>query len=130
LDDRLVAINSASSTGCEWGDKTTDENHVLTPVLAGDGSVLGAVTLLKTSPMQSSVAHSCCSEGKPRSGYPERPYLLSDTLHSEIHNELLLLASDKSGKNVPQKEFIVAPIAEQMYRRMHCTQSIQEPVFD
>jgi hypothetical protein len=78
LIDRLVVVNPASSTGCcEWGHKTTDENHALTPVLAGNGSVFGAVTLLKASPMQSSIAHSCCSEEKPRSGYPKRPYLLS-----------------------------------------------------
>jgi hypothetical protein len=51
LVDRLAAVNPASSTGCEWGDKTTDENHALTLFLAGDGIVLGAVTLLKVSLM-------------------------------------------------------------------------------
>jgi hypothetical protein len=38
-------------------------------VSAGDGGVLGAVTLLKASPMQSSATHLCCFGGNLRSGY-------------------------------------------------------------
>jgi hypothetical protein len=53
-----------------WGGEAAGENHALIPVSAGDGGVLGAVTLLKASPVQSSATHSCCSEGNPRSGYP------------------------------------------------------------
>jgi hypothetical protein len=66
LVDRLVAADFASTTGCEWGDKTVDENRARTSVLAGDGGVLSAVTLSKASPVQSLFAHSCCSGGNPR----------------------------------------------------------------
>jgi hypothetical protein len=34
-------------TAASWGDKTAGQNQALTTVIAGDGGVLGAVTLLK-----------------------------------------------------------------------------------
>jgi hypothetical protein len=52
-----------------WGGEAAGENRVLTPVSAGDGGVIGVVTLLKASPVQSLATYSCCSEGNPRCGY-------------------------------------------------------------
>jgi hypothetical protein len=49
LVDRLVVVDPASSTGCEWGDEAANENCVQTSVSAGDGGVLGTVTLSKAS---------------------------------------------------------------------------------
>jgi hypothetical protein len=52
-----------------WGGEAPDENYALSPVSASDGGVIGAITLLKASPVQSLATHSCCSEGNPRYGY-------------------------------------------------------------
>jgi hypothetical protein len=53
-----------------WGGEVAGENRALTTVSMGDGGVLGAITLLKASPMQSLATHLCCSRGNLRSGYP------------------------------------------------------------
>jgi hypothetical protein len=52
-----------------WGGEATGENRALTPVLAGDGGVIGVATLLKASPVQFLATHLCCSGRNPRSGY-------------------------------------------------------------
>jgi hypothetical protein len=56
-------------SAASWGGEAAGENRALTTVSAGDGGVLGAVTLLKASPVQSSATHLCCSGGNLRSGY-------------------------------------------------------------
>jgi hypothetical protein len=48
-----------------WGGESTGENLALTLVSVGDGGILGAFTLLKASPMQSSVTHLFCSQRNP-----------------------------------------------------------------
>jgi hypothetical protein len=52
-----------------WGGEAASENRALTPVSAGDGGVIGVVTLLKASSVQSLATYSCCSGGNPRCGY-------------------------------------------------------------
>jgi hypothetical protein len=52
-----------------WGREAAGENRALTPVSAGDGGVIGTVTLLKVSHVQSSATRSCCSGVNPGSRY-------------------------------------------------------------
>jgi hypothetical protein len=44
-----------------WEDEAAGEHRVLTSVMAGDDSVIGAITLLKASSVQPLPTHLCCS---------------------------------------------------------------------
>jgi hypothetical protein len=68
---RPAGCGSFASSSCgELGRQGSGENRALTMVTAGDGDVLGVVTLLKASSMESSSTQSCYSRGNPRSGSP------------------------------------------------------------
>jgi hypothetical protein len=68
---RPAGCDSFTSSSCgNWEDKAPGENRAMTMVTAGDGGVLGAITLLKASPMDSSSTQSCCSGENPRSRSP------------------------------------------------------------
>jgi hypothetical protein len=60
----------ASSSTASWDDNAPGENRALTMVTVGDGGILGVVTLLKASPMESLSTQSCYFRGNRRSGSP------------------------------------------------------------